>query len=335
VNDAYGRFRGLAPAGDSPALTQGSLKKMTPVLARIVPHAIAIRSWRSAAAAGLVLAALVMGIFYAPARRAFADFLSIFRVRQFTAVSVDHARFEKLQELQEALRSTGIVNPIIERQPGEPRPVADAAEASSVAGFAVRVPAELPDGAVRTDFSVAAGPAIRVDVDRDQIQAQLESVGLPGIALPNIKSGTFRADISSIVRQSYRVGDQPTDRGACLLEVVQVLSPAVSLPSGVDPRSLGETLLQLLGVPAADAGRLAATIDWTSTMVVPLPTDLATFREIVVGGTPGLYVEQKAPSEGSHRPGSALLWQQDGIVYSVHGENIAASELLRVAESLR
>jgi len=87
-------------------------------------------------------------------------------------------------------------------------------------------------------------------------------------------------------------------------------------------------------VPAADARRLAQTIDWSSTVVIPLPTDVARFREVTVDGVTGLLLEE------THKPGSGgnnsmILWQRADIIYAVAGNNVDVKLLLQVADSLQ
>ena len=48
-------------------------------------------------------------------------------------------------------------------------------------------------------------------------------------------------------------------------------SPEVSLPAGRRPRALGEIGLRIVGPPADEAQRFAQTIDWHSTLLVPVP----------------------------------------------------------------
>ncbi len=276
-------------------------------------------------------ACLVASISYAPARQVFAEFLSIFRVKELSTVRIDPAALDRLQGLQEAIHSGLLAGPVVERQPGEARTAADPAEAGAKAGFAVRVPASLPDGAVRQELTVTAGPALRLDFDRNQVQAQLEAAGIRDLALTDIPSGSFRIDVPAVVRTVYNV---PGPRGDASIELTQVAAPEVSLPPGTDPAALGRCFLQLLGLPPAEAGRLASRIDWTSTLVIPVPKDAAEVREVVVAGAPGILFEQRRGAEGRH-PARALLWEKDEVICSLRATDVTPSELLRIAESLR
>jgi hypothetical protein len=115
------------------------------------------------------------------------------------------------------------------------------------------------------------------------------------------------------------------DNGATLM---QMQSPEVNYPDDVDPVVIGEALLQALGMSADEAQRLARAIDWSNTLVLPIPTDLATFSEVRVGmDGRGLALT----SVEGH--GNALLWQDGGFVYLLTGAG-STDDLLALADGM-
>ncbi|MFQ5343805.1 MAG: zf-HC2 domain-containing protein [Anaerolineae bacterium] len=283
--------------------------------------------WRPAAI-GLVAVAVVVALFsFAPARHAAAQFLGIFRVRKFAVIPIDPAQVERLQSLEDSVDAGMLGEPTFLREPGDLQPVADAAEASALAGFGVRVPTGLPEGATLSRFGVATGPAMHYEVDRVVMQTLLAAAGASDVALPAIDNIAVDVDVPAMVEQEYRVGKER-------FSIIQLPSPTVALPAGVDPAVLGETLLQLLGMPGEDARRLAQSIDWTSTLVIPLPTNVGSFHEVEVDGVTGLLLEEKRENR-PYRRHRMVLWEREGIVYSISGENTDPTELLLVANSLR
>ena len=99
--------------------------------------------------------------------------------------------------------------------------------------------------------------------------------------------------VNPIVRVDYATsGDKP--RRVMLL---QGRSPVATLPEGVDLASLAEIGLRVMGLESAEAHRFANSVDWRTTLIVPVPADIATFRQIDVQGNPGLIIETH------HRPG--------------------------------
>jgi hypothetical protein len=271
----------------------------------------------------LVILAAVFS--FAPARHAAAQLLSVFRVREFQVVTVNQTRSAKLQTLEGLMDGGVLGKPVFLRQPGEPQPVADLASASAAAGFHVRAPGDLPEGAVLKEFTVATGPDMRLVVERDMAAAALAMSGIDDVSLPPLERFDVEVDVPAVVAQVYDIEQSE-------VQVIQAPSPTVTVPSGVPLPALGEALLQLLGVPSEDARRLATEIDWTTTLVVPLPENVGRYRDVAVNGAPGLLLE----SLHHDAPGVRMvLWQRDGIVYAVTGQQVTSSLLMQLATSLR
>jgi hypothetical protein len=276
-----------------------------------------------------VTAAICVAILFsfAPVRRAAADFLGIFRVRKFAAIAVDPAQAQRLEEVAQSLDKGAFGKPTTVREAGSPQPVTDAAQASATAGFAVRTPTALPDGASLRSFETQMGPALHFEIDRPTMQALLSAAGVEGATLPDVERITADIDIPAMVSQEYDLGDNAK------LTLVQAPSPEVVLPEGIDPIAFGQLGLQALGIPADDALRMAQEIDWTSTVIVPLPTDIARSTEVTVDGVTGLLLEETR--QNRFGKGSVLVWEKDNIVYGIDGENVEPGRLIQVADSLR
>jgi anti-sigma factor RsiW len=285
------------------------------------------RRWRpiTIGVAAAICVAVLLSI--APVRQAAADFLGIFRVRKFAAIPVDPAQAQRLEDLAKSFDEGAFGKPTTVREAGKPQPVSDAAQASSVAGFQVRMPSALPQGASLVDFTTQTGPALHFEIDRPTLQAFLSAAGVEGATLPDQEVIKADVDVPVTVAQKYDLG------GNARLAVVQVRSPEVAVPDGLDPVALGQLGLQVLGIPAADALRMAHEIDWTSTVIVPFPTDIASSTEVTVDGANGLLLEETR--QGRYGRGSVLVWERDDIVYSVTGENVDPSLLIQVGDSLR
>ncbi len=285
------------------------------------------KKWQMVAGSVMALLLLVGLFSLGPVRQAAADFLGIFRIRKFAVISVDTTQLDKLEDLGSLLESGWLGEPTVLREAQDLGQVATAAEASALAGFAVRAPQRLPDSWTAGPLSVATGPALRLAVERELAVSTLEAIGVQGVQLPDVAEMTIEGDVPVIVDQHL------AGQGASI-ELVQAPSPTVKLPEGVDPTQLGQALLQVLGMPAEDARRVARTIDWTSTFVIPLPTNVASFYEVEVAGNSGLMLVE-AEESGTRLPDSVLLWQAEGIVYGMLGQNVATADLLDIANSLR
>jgi anti-sigma factor RsiW len=293
----------------------------------MIKHNLFTGRWRPVSIGVTAVLCLVVLFSIAPVRQAAADFLGIFRVRKFAAIAVDPAQAQRLEDLAQSLDEGAFGKPTTVREAGSPQPVNDAAQASAAAGFAVRTPTALPDGASLLSFETQTGPALHFEIDPPTMQALLSAAGVENATLPDVEKITADIDMPVMVSQEYSLGDNAK------LTLVQALSPEVALPEGIDPVVLGRLGLQALGIPADDALRMAQEIDWTSTVIVPLPTDIARSTEVTVDGVTGLLLEETRQNRFGKN--SVLVWERDNIVYSIDGENVEPGRLIQVADSLR
>jgi len=95
----------------------------------------------------------------------------------------------------------------------------------------------------------------------------------------------------------------------------------------LDTDVLGEALLQFLGLTPLEAQRLAGQIDWTSTLLLPIPSTVATFQEMTVNGVSGIGLSSL---DGRI---NALVWQKNGTLYLLAGPQTTA-ELAALANTL-
>jgi hypothetical protein len=278
--------------------------------------------WRPALAAvsAVVVVALLFSI--APVRIAAADFLSLFRVQKFAVIPLNTQQMDRLEQL--AKQADGqFGEPQMVREKGPEQPMSNGAQASSLAGYTVRIPSRLPQGASLSKFVVQSGPAMHYEVDRAALETFMQAAGASTAGLPQTEKLSFDIDVKNFVAQQYQVG-------ANRMEFIQVPSPQVNLPEGIDPAALAESGFLFLGMPAEDAHRLATSIDWTTTLVVPLPTNAAQAREVTVDGVTGLLLEDV---NGTRRD-SAIVWEKGGILYFLNGR-VDTGVLLDAADSLQ
>jgi hypothetical protein len=322
VDAAWVRFRQRQPAAGTIGLREqltGWGNQMT--------HLFATPRRRQALGLISLVAVLALLFSFAPVRQAAADFLGIFRVRKFAVIPIDPTRAQQLEDLLRAQGDSIFGNKTVLREEGEPQPVANIAEAAALAGFAVRAPAALPDEALLDEITVQTGPAFRFEVERAGLEALTQAAGLQDVRLPDAETLVMEVDVPTMVAQEFRARDEE-------ITVVQLPSPQAALPEGIDPATFAELGLRLLGMSDADAQRLAQSIDWTSTVVIPLPTDVGSSTEVTVDGVTGLLMETFANERG-HGYERVLLWERDGMVYAVMGKRADARQLMLVADSLQ
>jgi hypothetical protein len=273
------------------------------------------RIWRSLATGAVALALVVGVLSFAPARALAREFLSLFRVQKFTVVQVnpDEARVESAVE---ALKDTLLVQEpeVIVDEPEST--VATIEEARVSAGFEARMPGYLP----------GAAPTIHVK-GRTEMKAVLA---------PDALKVLFELAGMEVDEASTQVGDGEvfaTVPAAVLIEtdgvsVMQVLEPVVEYPEGLDPALVAEAGLRLMGMAPEDAQRLSRQVDWTNTLLLPVPTQVASVQETVIAGEDAVLL---TPQEGQGE--RTLLWHKDGVVYVVSGQ-VGEEKLISVAESL-
>jgi hypothetical protein len=81
-----------------------------------------------------------------------------------------------------------------------------------------------------------------------------------------------------------------------------------------------------------EAYRMSVTIDWRTTLIVPVPAKAVAYRPINVAGNEGLLIEGLAA--GERLPGGVLMWSAGGETFAVAGP-VSGVELLEIAQTLQ
>jgi hypothetical protein len=281
------------------------------------------------------LGVLVLLLFFVPGVRAAAvEFLGLFRVEQVQAIPFNPANLpENLEERM--LDFDGLLQEQFAfSESGGPEEVADAAAASALAGFDVR----LPEGDSPARLTVQPGGEAVMTIDLSLWQALLDEFAGGGPDLPaSLEGKAVTVALSSSV--TYLSGEcayedaapNRTHQQDCTA-LVQMPSPTVDAPPEMPVAELGEVFLQFLGLSAEDAARLSSTIDWTTTLVVPVPTGSG-YVEVDINGAEGLLFSTRYESGTTNH---SLIWVEDGILYAlvVNGRQ-SADQVLALAEGLQ
>ncbi|MBK8987540.1 MAG: hypothetical protein IPM39_15935 [Chloroflexi bacterium] len=269
---------------------------------------------RLALTLAFVVVALLAAFSLPTVRAAAGEFLGLFRVQTFTAVSISPEQIALLQQLANEGLSPGQVNII--QEPDAPTPVATLDEAAAALGFRPRTVTSL--GQPTAVHAISGGRGNFV-INLAGTRAILQATGADPLLLPDSLDGA-RIDLTTFasVEQQWANG----------VWLIQSASPEVEYPAEIgDPTLLAEAFLRALGLEAAEARRLAREIDWTSTLLLPLPADAISFREIQVDGSSGLALQNL---DGT---ASALVWQRNGVLYLLQGA-MPPAELAALAASL-
>ena len=283
------------------------------------------RALAAACALGVVVA-----IFAVPSVRVSAQaILDIFRVRRFAPVEFNQARMEALQSIE---KERGFL--VFDREetvrPGVTWYAPTREVASEKAGFPVSAPAYLPDSLAPESVFVHGEEALRFSVSEAKLRELLDRLDMKSVSLPRgLEDGWVEVNKPPVVVQRFR----SAKRKAIL---IQAPSPEVSVPAGWNMEELGEIGLRIIGLDAGEARRMARATDWKSTLLVPVPLDVASFRQITIRGNSALMITTtgEQPSDGRpRRRGAMIMWAEGDRIYCLRGD-LSAKDTIQMAESI-
>ncbi len=294
------------------------------------------RKYRPALTAATFLLIFAVAFAFPSVRAAAVDFLGLFRVQkievfEFNPASLPQNLDSHFQDIEQVLADQSEVVSF-----GDPQHVDSAAEASELAGFAVRLPGAL-DGAPELMFR--PGTQANFTVDRDWWQALLGEMGQDA-QLPKALDG---AEISIAVPGSVLAayGECALEQGgegaaACTLFHVMP-SPSVTAPPELDMAQMGEVFLQVFGMSPAEAQAFSERVDWTTTLVMPVPEG-ADYRTLTVDGVEGVMFITSDYRDKGHGYDTqqyySVIWVKDGLVYGLSGQG-DYGDAVRIANSLK
>jgi hypothetical protein len=285
--------------------------------------------WRWLATAASV-AALAFAFTFPAVRTAAEAFLDYFRVVNFAGVAFDPQRMAQLWSSSSVDLSALIGQQVTPAAPPPP-PVAYSTleEASAAAGMRLHTPTWLPPGFTLTSIEVRGEHEFSVQGNTEKLQSVLDALGITDVSVPTALDGqTVSIRIPPVARLVY-------DDGQRQVTLTQSQSPVIALPAGVDVASLAEIGLRLLGLERAEAYRFAQSVDWRSTLLVPVPAATATFHQVEVQSGTGLVIEAGQAREGlGGRGGSLVLWSNADTVYALGGP-VRSTDTLQMAQSVQ
>ncbi len=259
-----------------------------------------------------VLLLLSLAFAFPSVRAAASDFLGLFRVQKFAAISVSPEQLAMLEQIADSGLLPGEIEMI--QEPGQPTVVNSLAEAEVFTDLSIKTISELgePD-----QIYTMTGGSGRLIINVADTRAIVETAGVDPALIPDSLDGEpVNVTVYSAVSQQWEE-----------IVFLQSPSPLVEYPEDVDTVALGEALLQILGMDSRQARRLARNIDWTNTLLLPVPENIAIFSEVEVDGVSGIALTSLNGRD------TALMWQKDGIVYVLSGGSVA--DLIDIANSLQ
>src|SRR5688500_511424 len=126
-------------------------------------------------------------------------------------------------------------------------------------------------------------------LDRTRAQALLDEAGRSDLVLPaSVDGAEISVNIPASVSVAFGTCPKPgsevsgnneqstTERlyPDCMI-FAQIPSPIVNAPADLDIEALARLGLEFTGMSTEDAAELTSTVDWTSTLLVPIPRNAA------------------------------------------------------------
>lgn len=294
-----------------------------------------VARWNPALVATFAIAVVALSFTLPSVRATAQNMLDLFRVRTFAPVAFDPAKLDKLKALTPKDGDGGpnmlFANVEVLEKPEASQTFTSLASAANAAGIPGRAITEFPRDLKVTEISVTGYGRTRFQVDTQKLGSMLEALDIHDVQVPTELNGrSFTIEMPRAIRQHLQSEHRQ-------VEFLQAASPEIQMPAGTDLSRLGEIGLRVLGMDSNQARRMARSIDWTSTMVVPVPLDATTFREVTIQGQKGLLItgseDEKTPS-GRTRMRNLLLWSDGGRLYALTGD-VTETDLVEMAESVR
>ncbi len=303
----------------------------------------------SLASGGVAVAAVVLILTVTPVRAWAESLLAIFRVQRVTVLEINPAAMksnglQNNQLLNQAISRVLSDEVTVTQKPQRPRLIADVAMASNDAGFPVRL---LPDE-TPSSLLLESGAGMQMKLNRDRIQSILDEAGRSDLHIPQSVDGATVGvrvpagvmafygncgDVASrivdpaAVRKEIKNPSEATDAhssdekpaqhaDSTCVSLVELPSPVVSAPQEIDPAQIAQVALQFLGMSANDAANFTQTVDWTSTLVLPVVRGESKYEQVHVNGNEAALLRPANPKRSDH---FSLMWVDNGIVFALNG----------------
>jgi hypothetical protein len=204
--------------------------------------------------------------------------------------------------------------------------VPDAVTASSLAGFNAHLIASETPAVLMVGSTIVA----QMKLDRDRLQSIVDEAGRSDLLIPSSVDGAIiGVRIPAGIMASYgncgdivarwtgqapAPGAAPED--ATCVTLNELPSPTVSAPQAFNPAELAQIGLQFAGLSATEAANFTQTVDWTTTLVMPVLHGQTTYEKVNVNGIEAVLLR---PAFAGITGRFVLVWIDNGIVYNLAG----------------
>jgi hypothetical protein len=311
--------------------------------------------WRPAwglAAVALMVAILVS---FNPVRSWAQRVLAVLRIQKIQVVTIDPTTLMSSSEPDsrpyKLFNQFVADNVVVTMEPGKPDVVSDVARAAQLTGYPIRVIGSL---GTPNNILVNGEAAFQMTINRDRVETLLEEVGRSDIQIPESANGALIAVhipktvismygdcpvrhghvTSNSQSQADTLAERKMERMANIKDtnctyLIQAPNPTVSVPPDLNMSEIADAALELAGMSPAEARSFCQTVDWSSTLVVPIPRNSSSSETVAVDGVEGTLITETL-SQGNRY---SLLWIKNGVIHSLAGHG-NSSDALSLAASL-
>lgn len=268
-----------------------------------------------------VAVAVAIALSFGPVREAAAEFLNIFRVEKVQTITVSPEDIREMEKLAQKGGKANIESLGKFETTGYQEPeAATFAAAKAAAGFDIKEP-EIK-GYENPQHTIQKGFTSRFTLDVEQANSLIKQFGGTKTLPAELDGKTFTVKVPTAVLATYKDGSNT-------IVIGQAKSPEFVVPDGIDPAVVRDAMLSL-PLPENIKRQLAAVTDWKNTLIIPNVEGSA--QDVTVNGAPGVFItppknmvdkdvsaEVPADVKAAARNGSALVWQQDGVISGIKG----------------
>lgn len=270
----------------------------------------AMKIKKFAIAAALVLALTAVGSLPS-VQTAAANLLQIFRVEQVDTLTMTPGDIQKIE--QAIYNGTGNID--IEDF-GSVQSVGESGSykivSKDLAGLDFPVKASTLTDESATAYSLQKTPAIEVRPKVKRVNELLKTLG-SSYKLPAALDGQIcKFKMGDALVSSYHE-----------YELIQGPVPEIEVPDGVNVKEVARAMVALPIWPDNIRTQLESVGDWEHTLLIPDENP----QKVSINGTQGVFLD--------HKPFSILIWQEDGMLYSLQSQSKDKADLTAIAESLR
>ncbi|MEZ5366303.1 MAG: hypothetical protein R2748_29195 [Bryobacterales bacterium] len=269
-----------------------------------------------ALAASLLLGALLLT--WQPARAAAQRLLGFLRFETVAVLEFDHRQLPKdLSQPQAQMLAQALSETVEEvKKPGPSQQASSREEASAMAHLTARLPAGVIE---QPNLTVNDSASFEMTVDLARFEQMLEIIGRSDVQVPaELDQAHVRFDLFESLRARYgncwEEGAKPSPE---CFQLVQTRTPSVVSTPEIDLGQIAKLGLEVSGMSSDEAELMTSAIDWTSTLVIPMPKDQARHEEIEVDGGRGVLVTFHR--DDVEMQGYGIFWVRNGITYMLTG----------------